>query len=57
VEFVLGCKISIVGAVQTSVMPYSFQRIEFGRVGWEIVDLDVFAMSGKPCPHISVFVI
>jgi hypothetical protein len=46
-----------VGAVQTSVMPYSFQRIEFGRVSWEIVDFDVFVMSGKPCPHISVFVV
>lgn len=53
----MGRKISIVGAVQTSVMPYPFQRIEFGRVSGEIVDLDVSAVIGKPCPYIAVFVV
>jgi len=53
----LGRKISIMCTVQTGVMPYSLQGIEFGRIRGKIVNLDVFSVVGKPCPYAPVFVI
>ena len=43
-QLVLGCKIAIVGAMETSMMPDSLQRVELGRIGWKIEDFDIFAM-------------
>jgi hypothetical protein len=38
-------------------MPDSFQGVEFGGVSWQVVDLDIFAMMGKPVPDVPVFVV
>jgi len=43
-QLVLSCKIAIVGAMETSMMPDSFQRVEFGRVGGKVEDFHMFAM-------------
>jgi hypothetical protein len=38
-------------------MPDSFQGIRLRGVGWQIVNLDVFAMFGEPIPNISILVV
>ena len=38
-------------------MPDSFQSIEFGGVRWQIVDLDVSAVGGKPSPYLPILVV
>jgi hypothetical protein len=38
-------------------MPDSFQSIEFWGVRWQIVNLDVSAMGGKPSPYLPILVV
>ena len=48
---------SIVGSVLASVLPQPFGRVQFRRVGWQLMNLQPMPVGLEPCPDLGILVV